>query len=55
MASLHKLFIQLLLDFDQQRKEMQEGLRQAQSTMSQSRQIGEDARRIHAEVLETVF
>jgi hypothetical protein len=52
MAYSQDSFIQLLIDFEQQRRQMQESLQQAQAVMAQSRQIAADALRIHIEVEE---
>ncbi len=52
MPYSQEAFIRLLTDFEQQRRQMQESLRQAQAIMEQSRLIAADAYRIHGEVEE---
>lgn len=52
MSYSQESFIRLLTDFEQQRRQMQESLCQAQAVMEQSRLIAADAYRIHSEVAE---
>jgi hypothetical protein len=52
MSYSQESFIRLLIDFEQQQRQMQESLRQAQAVMEQSRLIAADSHRIHSEVAE---
>ncbi|MBD0256120.1 MAG: hypothetical protein ICV83_10415 [Cytophagales bacterium] len=52
MAYSQESFIRLLMDFEQQQRQMQECLLQAQAVMAQSRLIAADALRIHVEAEE---
>jgi hypothetical protein len=54
MSASPKSFVQLLLDVDQQKGEIQATLQQTAALLDQSRQLGEDARRIHIEVTEAI-
>lgn len=54
MSASLALFTQLLHDVAQQRGEVQANLRQTAAILGQSRQLGEDARRIHGEVTEAI-
>ncbi len=54
MSASPKSFVQLLLDVEQQKGEIQATLQQTAVLLDQSRQLGEDARRIHTEVTEAI-
>ncbi len=54
MSDALKLFMQLLLDVEQQKGEIRASLQQTAALLDQSRQLGEEARRIHTEVTEAI-
>ncbi len=49
MSASPNSFVQLLLEVHQQKGEIQATLQQTAALLDQSRQLGEDARRIHTE------